>query len=77
MRIGEVLKVVPNDIAERKILLREPKSGREQEIIFIQQKVAARLKDYIKIKNIGLQERIFPICPPPRFIWEGSAILRH
>ena len=25
MRIGEVLKIVPNDIAERKILLREPK----------------------------------------------------
>jgi integrase/recombinase XerD len=62
MRIGEVLTIVPNDIAERKILLREPKSGREQEMIFIPQKVADRLKDYIKIKNIGLHERIFPIC---------------
>jgi integrase len=62
MRIGEVLAIVPNDITERKILLREPKSGREQEMIFIPQKVADRLKDYIKIKNIGLHERIFPIC---------------
>ena len=62
MRIGEVFKMVPNDIAERKILLREPKSGREIEMIFIPQKVADRLKDYIKTQNIGLHERIFPIC---------------
>jgi len=62
MRIGEVLKIVPNDIAERKILLREPKSGREHEMIFIPQKVADRLKEYVKTKNIGLHERIFPIC---------------
>ena len=62
MRIGEVLSIVPNDVAERKILLREPKSGREQEMIFIPQKVADRLKDYIKAKDIGLHERIFPIC---------------
>ena len=62
MRIGEVLTIVPNDIAERKILLREPKSGREHEMIFIPQKVADRLKEYVKIKNIGLHERIFPIC---------------
>ena len=62
MRIGEVLKIVPNDISERKILLREPKSGREQEMIFIPQKVADRLKDYVKAQNIGLHDRIFPIC---------------
>ena len=43
MRIGEVLKIVPNDIAERKIHLRDLKSGREHEIIFIPQKVADRL----------------------------------
>jgi len=62
MRIGEVLKIVPNDITERKILLREPKSGREYEMIFIPQKVADRLKDYVKTQNIALHERIFPIC---------------
>ena len=61
MRISEVLKIFPNDIAERKILLREPKSGREDEVIFIPQKVADRLKDYIKSQNIGLHERVFPI----------------
>jgi integrase len=62
MRIGEVLKLTPNDIDERKLLLREPKSGREAEMIFIPQKVADRLKEYIKAQDIGLHERIFPIC---------------
>jgi len=62
MRIGEVLKIVPADVSERKILLREPKSGRQHEIIFIPQKIADRLKEYIKAENIGPQERIFPIC---------------
>ena len=62
MRIGEVLKIVRNDIAERKILLREPESGLEHEMIFIPQKVADRLKEYVKTRNIGLRDRIFPIC---------------
>jgi integrase len=62
MRVGEVLKITPNDISEREILLREPKSGREYEIIFIPQKVADRLKAYVESQNIGLHDRIFPIC---------------
>ena len=62
MRIGEVLKLTPNDIFERKLLLREPKSGRETEMIFIPQKIADRLKKYVKDQNIGQYDRIFPIC---------------
>jgi integrase len=62
MRIGEVLKLTPNDIADRKLLLREPKSGREVEMIFIPKKVADRLKEYIRTQKIGLNDRIFPIC---------------
>ena len=62
MRIGEVLKLTPNDIADRKLLLREPKSGRESETIFIPKKVADRLQEYIRTQKIGLNERIFPIC---------------
>jgi len=34
MRIGEVLKLTPDDIAGQKLLHRDPKSGREQEFIF-------------------------------------------
>ncbi|NNL75077.1 MAG: tyrosine-type recombinase/integrase, partial [Desulfobacterales bacterium] len=48
MRIGEVLKLTPADIRDRKLLLRDPKSGKEQEIIFIPQKVANRLRQYIR-----------------------------
>lgn len=62
MRIGEVLKLTPKDINHRKLLLRDPKSGKEQEIIFIPQKVADRLKEYIRAENISEDQRIFPIC---------------
>ncbi len=61
MRIGEVLKLRVNDIQDRKLILREPKSGKEHEIVFIPQKVAARLRDYaIKTYNRP-DDRIFPI----------------
>jgi integrase len=62
MRVSEVLKLTPSDIVDRKLLLREPKSGREAEMIYIPQKVAARLKEYVRAQRIGLNERIFPIC---------------
>jgi integrase len=62
MRIGEVLKLTPNDIADRKLLLREPKSGRDAEIIFIPKKVAERLQEYVKVEKIDLRDLIFPIC---------------
>ena len=46
MRIGEVLKLRLKDLQDRKLILREPKSGREYEIVFIPQKVADRLREY-------------------------------
>ena len=61
MRIGEVLKLTPEDISGQKLLIRDPKSGREQEVIFITQKIADRLRDYINAKNIAFNHRIFPI----------------
>ena len=73
MRIGEVLKLTPNDIAERKLLLREPKSGREVEIVFIPQKVADRLQEYVRSEKIGLNSRIFQ---PRRFTLEILATQR-
>jgi len=62
MRIGEVLKLTPADIQDRKLVLKEPKSGKEQEIIFIPQKVSDRLKTFVRENKIIDQERIFPIC---------------
>jgi integrase/recombinase XerD len=61
MRIGEVLKLTPGDIEDRKLTLRTPKSGKEREIVFIPQKIADRLKEYITRKGIGSDQRIFPI----------------
>jgi len=61
MRVSEVLKLTPNDILDRKLILNDTKSGKEQELIFIPQKVADRLKEYIKEKDIEPQQRIFPI----------------
>jgi integrase len=62
MRIGEVLKLTPNDIQDRKLFLKDTKSGKEQELIFIPQKVADRLKEYVHTGKIKQDKRIFPIC---------------
>jgi integrase/recombinase XerD len=62
MRIGEVLKLTPEDINDRKLILKDPKSGKEQEYIFIPRKVADRLKEYIRENGIHSYQRIFPIC---------------
>ena len=61
MRIGEVLKTRTMDVENIKIILHNPKSGREVEFVFIPQKVADRLKEYIRINNIGSEQRIFPL----------------
>ena len=61
MRISEVLKLTPNDVDGRKLILIDPKSGKEAEVVFIPQKVADRLKKYIEKMGIGLGERIFPL----------------
>jgi integrase/recombinase XerD len=62
MRISEVLKLTPLGVNDRRLTLRDPKSGREMEFIFIPQRLANRLKDYIRDKGIHLQQRIFPLC---------------
>ncbi len=62
MRIGEVLNLKPVDVNERKLIIRDPKSGKEHEVAFIPQKIADRLKSYIEGKRIGPDQHIFPIC---------------
>src|SRR5512136_2919475 len=61
MRISEVLQLTPTDIEDRRLTLRSPKSGKEQEMVFIPQKVADRLREYINAKGIGSDQRIFRI----------------
>jgi len=43
MRVGEVLKLRAMDVQGTKLILVEPKSKREGEVVFIPQKVADRL----------------------------------
>ena len=62
MRISEVLKLTPSDVNDRRLTPREPKSGREQEFIFIPQRLADSFKNYIREKGIQPNQRIFPIC---------------
>lgn len=61
MRIGEVLKLTASDLQDRKLRLREPKSGREHEVVFIPQKVADRLREYAVKRCKTDEDRIFPI----------------
>jgi integrase len=61
MRVGEVLKLRAMDVHDRKLTLWDPKSGKEREHVFIPQKVADRLKEYIRDNGIQPDQRIFPI----------------
>ena len=39
MRVGEVLKITPTDIDDRRLIIRELKSRKETEVVFIPQKL--------------------------------------
>ena len=51
MRIGEVPKLKPMGIEDRKAFIRDSESGREAEAVFLPQKVADRLRRYIREKS--------------------------
>lgn len=64
MRIGEVLNLTPDDIEDRKIFIKDPKSGRQAEVVFIPQKAVARLKGYIRDADLGENQRIYQFHIP-------------
>jgi hypothetical protein len=51
-------------VDERKQTLRDPKCGRAQEAVFIPQKLADRLKEYLREKVIKPEQRILLISEP-------------
>jgi integrase/recombinase XerD len=61
LRIGEVLKLKASDVADRKLLIREPKSGKEAETAFMPEQIAKRLAEYITTKDLGIDDRLFPV----------------
>ncbi len=62
LRIGEVLKLKVSDVNDRKLLLRKPKSGREQEVAFMPEAIATRLRSYISNQSLTGDHPLFPIC---------------
>ena len=67
MRVGEVLNLTAMDLDDQKLTIKNPKSGKRAEVVFIPKKVAERLKDYIKTKGIAGATKNFPYllycCP--------------
>lgn len=62
LRIGEVLKLRTSDVHDRKLIIREPKSGKESEIAFMPEQIAKRLADYMAARKPGEDDRLFPVC---------------
>ena len=47
LRIGEVLNLRAADVPGRKLIIQEPKSGRDEEIAFMPEHIAVRLAEYV------------------------------
>jgi integrase len=62
LRIGEVLNLRASDISGRKLLIREPKSGRDAEVAFMPEHIAARLVEHVSIRKLSPDDKVFPIC---------------
>jgi len=62
LRIGESLKIKASDVLDRKLILKQPKSGKESEVAFMPEQIAKRLHNYIKQENLSPEDRVFPIC---------------
>lgn len=62
LRVGEVLNLRAGDITGRKLLIQEPKSGRDAEVAFMPEHIAARLTEYVTSKKLSPDTRIFPLC---------------
>lgn len=61
MRIGEALAIRPRDLNHESntIVLENPKSGRQGEVVYFQRKLFSRLVEYVTSNSIGSNSRIF------------------
>jgi integrase/recombinase XerD len=51
----------PKDVGDLKLIIQNPKSGKDEEIVFIPRRVAERLRGYIMMKDIRPAQKVFPI----------------
>jgi integrase/recombinase XerD len=59
LRIGEVLKLRADDVTDRKLLIREPKSGKESKTAFMPEQIAKRMAEYITVTKSVLMTVCF------------------
>jgi integrase/recombinase XerD len=62
LRIGEVLNLRAADISGRKLIIQEPKSGKDEEVAFMPEHIAVRLVEYVTNKKLCPDDRVFPVC---------------
>jgi integrase len=61
LRIGEVLNLRVSDISGRKLMIQEPKSGKDIEVAFMPEHIATRLTEYIQNSQMSTDDRVFPL----------------
>ncbi len=61
IRIGEVLNLAASDVGNQKVTIRDPKSGKENETVFIPKRLAERIRSYIRHNGIEPSQRISPL----------------
>jgi len=61
LRIGELLNMKAQDISERKLIIKKPKSGKETEVAFMPEPIAKRMSDYLKGNKLLPGDYVFPI----------------
>ena len=54
MRVGEVLKLKPHDIGDPKVIIRDPKSGKEAEVV-------SPLHSMVSVQILGLINNEFDL----------------
>jgi integrase/recombinase XerD len=62
LRIGEVLNLKVSDVSGRKLMLQEPKSGREVEVAFMPEHIATRLTEHIASRQLSSTDKVFGVC---------------
>jgi len=62
LRVGELLKLRASDVSDRKLVIQQPKSGKDSEVAYMPEQISNRLNDYMNQEKFSPDERLFPIC---------------
>ena len=55
------MKLATKDVEDQKLTIKNPKSGKSSEAVFIPKKLVDRLKEYLKEQGVEDEQRIFPL----------------